>query len=114
MKAFLAKELDAASAMTYNEYYQVLSAGHKPEELNVIDFNKEGTAMLEDGIFTTEDFLKDPKNKDIAARFLRASFKGWQFCKDSPDECVKIVLKQDATGVMKEDAQKWQIDEINK
>jgi NitT/TauT family transport system substrate-binding protein len=114
MNAFLNRELDAASAMTYNEYYQVLAAGHKPEELNVIDFNKEGTAMLEDGIFTTEDYLKDPKNKDIAARFLRASFKGWEFCRDNPDACVKIVLQQDATGVMKEDAQKWQMDEINK
>jgi len=69
---------------------------------------------LEDGIFTTEAFLADAKNKDIAARFLRASFKGWQFCRDNLDECVKIILKQDQTGVMQEDAQKWQIDEINK
>lgn len=114
MNLLLNREVDAAAAMTYNEYYQVLSAGHKPEELNVIDFNKEGTAMLEDGIFTTEDFLKDAKNKEIAARFLRASFKGWEFCRDNAAECVKIVLKQDATGVMKEDAQKWQMDEINK
>jgi len=114
MNMLLNKEVDAAAAMTYNEYFQVLAAGHKPEELNVIDFNKEGTAMLEDGIFTTEAFLADAKNKDIAARFLRASFKGWQFCRNNLDECVKIILKQDQTGVMQEDAQKWQIDEINK
>ncbi len=114
MNAFLGRELDAASAMTYNEYYQVLAAGHKPEELNVIDFNKEGTAMLEDGIFTTESFLQDAKNKDIAARFLRASFKGWDFCRDNSAACVKIVLKNDASGVMKADAQQWQIDEMNK
>lgn len=114
MNMLLNKEVDAAAAMTYNEYYQVLAAGHKPEELNVIDFNKEGTAMLEDGIFTTEAFLADARNKDIAARFLRASFKGWQFCRDNLDECVKIILKQDQTGVMQEAAQKWQIDEINK
>jgi NitT/TauT family transport system substrate-binding protein len=114
MNAFLEKEIHAASAMTYNEYYQVLAAGHKPEELNVIDFNHEGTAMLEDGIFSTEDFLKDAKNKDIAARFLRASFKGWEFCRDNAAECVQIVLKNDASGVMKADAQKWQMDEINK
>jgi NitT/TauT family transport system substrate-binding protein len=114
MNMLLNREVDAAAAMTYNEYFQVLAAGHKPEELNIIDFNKEGTAMLEDGIFTTEAFLQDAKNKDIAARFLRASFKGWQFCKDNVAECVKIVLKNDASGVMKEDAQKWQMDEINK
>lgn len=114
MNMLLNKEVDAAAAMTYNEYFQVLSAGYKPEDLNMIDFNQEGTAMLEDGIFTTEEFLKDAKNKDIAARFLRASFKGWQFCQEKPAECVKIVLKQDQTGVMKEDAQRWQVDEINK
>ena len=61
-----------------------------------------------------QDFLKDAKNKDIAARFLRASFKGWEFCRDNVAECVQIVLKNDASGVMKADAQKWQMDEINK
>lgn len=114
MNLLLTKEVDAAAAMTYNEYYQVLAAGHKPEELNVIDFNAEGTAMLEDGIFTTEAFLADAKNKDIAARFLRASLKGWEYCRDNADDCVKFILAQDATGVMQEDAQKWQIEEINK
>ncbi len=114
MNAFLSGELDAASAMTYNEYYQVLAAGHKPEELNIIDFNQEGTAMLEDGLFTTETYLQDAKNKAIAARFLRASFKGWEYCRDNVDECVDIVLKNDASGVMSKDAQKWQVEEINK
>ncbi len=114
MNLLLNKEVVAASAMTYNEYYQVLAAGHKPEELNIIDFNKEGTAMMEDGIFTTEEFLKDAKNQDIAARFLRASIKGWAYCRDNVDDCVAIVLKQDATGVMKKDAQAWQMNEVNK
>ncbi len=114
MNLLLNKEVVAASAMTYNEYYQVLAAGHKPEELSVIDFNKEGTAMMEDGIFATEDFLKDAKNQDIAARFLRASIKGWAYCRDNVDDCVAIVLKQDASGVMKKDAQEWQMKEVNK
>jgi NitT/TauT family transport system substrate-binding protein len=114
MNLLLNKEVAAAAAMTYNEYFQVLSAGHTPDELNIIDFNKEGTAMLEDGIFTTEEFLKDAKNQDIAARFLRASIKGWAYCRDNVSECVDIVLKQDATGVMKKDAQEWQMNEVNK
>src|SRR3954447_66285 len=69
MTLLLNKEVDAAAAMTYNEIYQVLSAGHKVEELNIIDPNKEGTAMPEDGLFVREDWIKDAKNKDIAARF---------------------------------------------
>jgi hypothetical protein len=42
MKLFLEKRVDAAAAMTYNEYKQVLDAGVTPEELVVIDFNEEG------------------------------------------------------------------------
>ena len=114
MNLLLNKEVDAAAAMTYNELYQVLSAGHKIDELNIIDYNKEGTAMPEDGIFTRADWLADAKNKDIAARFLRASFKGWEYCRDNVDACVDIVLKNDASGVMTKDAQKWQMVEINK
>lgn len=114
MNLLLNKEVDAAAAMTYNELYQVLSAGHTLDELSIIDFNKEGTAMPEDGIFVREDWLKDPKNQDVAARFLRASMKGWAFCRDSVDACVDIVLKNDASGVMTRDAQKWQMVEVNK
>ena len=115
MNLLLNKEVDSAAAMTYNELYQVLSAGHKIEELNILDYNAEGTAMPEDGIFVSSEWLNaDPKNKDIAARFLRASFKGWGFCRDNVDACVDIVLKQDSGGVMTKEAQAWQMNEVNK
>jgi NitT/TauT family transport system substrate-binding protein len=114
MNLLLNKEVDSAAAMTYNELYQVLSAGHKIDELNILDYNAEGTAMPEDGIFVSGDWLKDAKNKDIAARFLRASFKGWAYCRDNADACVGYVLKQDSGGVMTKEAQKWQMDEVNK
>jgi NitT/TauT family transport system substrate-binding protein len=112
MTLLLNKEVDAAAAMTYNELYQVLSAGHKIEELNIIDPNKEGTAMPEDGLFVREDWIKDAKNKDIAARFLRASFKGWEYCRDNAAACVDIMVKNGAPGGA--EAQKWQMDEVNK
>jgi NitT/TauT family transport system substrate-binding protein len=114
MNLLLNREVDAAAAMTYNELYQVLSAGHEIDELNIIDFNEEGTAMLEDGLFVSEEWLADEKNKEIAARFLRASIKGWEFCRDNVDGCVDIVLKNDASGVMTREAQEWQMNEINK
>ncbi len=115
MNLLLNREVDSAAAMTYNELYQVLSAGHTIDELNILDYNAEGTAMPEDGIFVSADWLNaDPKNKDIAARFLRASFKGWAYCRDNPASCVEIVLKQDSGGVMTQEAQAWQMDEVNK
>jgi NitT/TauT family transport system substrate-binding protein len=112
MNLLLQKKVDAAAAMTYNEYKQVLDAGVKPEDLVVIDFNHEGTAMLEDGIFAKADWLKDAKNKQVAARFVRASLKGWEFCKDKPAECVEIVLKE--SPVLGRPHQTWMMAEINK
>jgi NitT/TauT family transport system substrate-binding protein len=112
MNLLLQKQVDAAAAMTYNEYRQVLDAGVKPDDLVVIDFNREGTAMLEDGIFVRGDWLRDAKNKQIAARFLRASLKGWEFCRDKPTECVEIVLKE--SPVLGREHQVWMMTEINK
>jgi NitT/TauT family transport system substrate-binding protein len=114
MNLLLSRQVAAAAAMTYNEYHQVLEAGVKPTDLVIIDFNKEGTAMLEDGLFTTEAWLKDARNKEIAARMLRASFQGWTFCREHASDCVDIVLKQDTTGVMSKQHQTTMMAEINK
>ncbi len=119
MNALLNREIDAAQAMTYNEYAQVLEAInpatgklYQPEDLIVIDYNKVGTAMLQDAIWAREDWLGDAKNQDIAVRFLRATFKGWVFCRDNFDECVQIVL--DAGPTLGKGHMTWQLNEINK
>jgi NitT/TauT family transport system substrate-binding protein len=119
MSLLIKGEIDAAAAMTYNEYAQVLEAVNpktgklfQPEELNVIDFNVEGTAMLEDLVFANEDWLAKPENQDIATRFLAASFEGWAFCRDNQTECVKLVLEQGTA--LPEGHQIWQLNEINK
>lgn len=111
MNLFLDREVDAAAAMIYNEYRQVLAAGHEAEELNVIDFNKEGTAMLQDGIFVLEDWLNEGNHKDVAARFVRASMQGWTFCRDNPDGCVDIVMKNGPT--LDRDHMAWMMEHIN-
>ena len=119
MNLLLQKQVAAAAAMTYNEYAQVLETKnpatgnlYQPGELNIIDFNKEGTAMLEDGIFTTESWIKDAKNQDIATRFLRASFKGWIYCRDNQDDCVNFTVKAGST--LGKGHQAWMMNEINK
>jgi NitT/TauT family transport system substrate-binding protein len=112
MNLLLQKQVDAAAAMTYNEYKLVLDAGVKPDDLVVIDFNHEGTAMLEDGIFVRADWLRAGRNKDLAARFLRASLKGWEACRDKPADCVEIVLKE--SPVLGREHQTWMMTEIIK
>ncbi|MBI5828140.1 MAG: ABC transporter substrate-binding protein [Chloroflexi bacterium] len=119
MSLLLNREVDAAEAMTYNEYAQVLEQTdpktgklYQPGDLTVIDFNKVGTAMLQDAVWAQEDWLADAKNQDIAVRFLRATFKGWIFCRDSFEACVDIVLKNGPT--LGKGHMTWQLNEINK
>jgi NitT/TauT family transport system substrate-binding protein len=80
--------------------------------LNVIDFNEEGTAMLQDGIFTTEEWLSDEANQEITVRFLRASFMGWIHCAENPESCVDSVLERGPA--LPRGHQTWMMNEINK
>jgi len=71
-----------------------------------------GTGALEDGVFVREDWIAEEGNEDIAKRFLKASFRGWAYCRDNPDECVTIVLDNGPT--LGEGHQRWMMKEINK
>ncbi len=118
MNLFLSREVDAAAAMTYNELAQVLEVEnpdtgelYTEDELNVLKMSDLGTGALEDGIFVREDWIAEEENQDIATRFLKASFRGWIFCRDNPDDCVDIVLENGPT--LGEGHQRWQMNEIN-
>jgi NitT/TauT family transport system substrate-binding protein len=118
MSALLNNDLDAAQAMTYNEYAQVLEAVnpetgelYQPEDLAVISMESAGTAMLQDGIFARGEWLAEAGNEDVAVRFLRASYLGWMWCRDNFTECVDIVLTNGPT--LGEGHQTWQLNEIN-
>jgi NitT/TauT family transport system substrate-binding protein len=118
MSLLLNRQVDAAQAMIYNEYAQVLEAVdpktgqlYKPEDLHVIDFNEVGTAMLQDGIFVREEWIGDAQHQDTAVGFLRASFKGWIFCRDNFEACVDIVLKYGPT--LGKGHMTWMLNEIN-
>jgi len=120
MSLFINREVDAASAMTYNELAQVLEVtgpgGAFPvttlDDLTVLPLSAEGTAMLEDAVFVRGDWISDTNNQDIATRFLKASFKGWAFCRDNLQKCVDIVLAAGPT--LGQGHQTWQMNEINK
>ena len=119
MNAFVNGEIDAAQAMQYNEYAQVLETKnpktgelYKPEDLDVISMQDAGTSMLQDGIFADESWLKESGNEDTAVAFLTAAYKGWQFCRDNPDKAVDMILKYDAK--LPKVHQAWQLNEVNK
>jgi NitT/TauT family transport system substrate-binding protein len=116
MSALLNDEVDASEAMIYNEYAQVLETVnpdtgelYQPEDLSVIDFNEVGTAMLQDAVWVTQEYLD--ANQDTVERFLKASFEGWIWCRDNFDPCVDVVLANAPT--LGKSHQQWQLNEIN-
>jgi NitT/TauT family transport system substrate-binding protein len=118
MALLLSRQIDVAEAMIYNEYAQVLEATnpetgelYKPEDLNVLNWNDYRVAMLQDAIFARKAWLDKEGNRDIAVRFVRASLKGWIYCRDHPDDCVKYTT--DAGSQLGAGHQAWMMNEIN-
>ena len=110
----LQKQADCVSTMTYNEYWQIIDAGLSPSDLVVFKYEDQGVATLEDGLYVLQKNLKNPAFVDRMARFLRASFKGWEYARAHPDESAMIVLENDATGAQTEKHQKRMMGEIIK
>ena len=118
MVAFLNHEIDAASAMTYNELAQVLETKNPAtgklytmKDLNVFKYSDLGTGMLQDGIFVRGDWIKSKANQATAVKFLEATFKGWIYCRDHYKECTNIVVSQ-GTALPK-GHQAWQMNVVN-
>ena len=107
------KQADCISTMTYNEYWQVIEAGVKPEDLVVFKYEDQGVSTLEDGLYVMEDKLKDPKFVETMAKFVKASMQGWEYARANPAEAVKIVLDNDASGAQTEQHQTTMMQEVN-
>jgi NitT/TauT family transport system substrate-binding protein len=120
MAALLAGDIDAAEAMTYNEYAQVLEAKnpetgelYKPEDLNVVSYEAEGVGMLQDAIWASgEKLASDEAYKANAVKFVAASLKGWAYCRDNAESCRDIVVAKGSK--LGNSHQLWQMNEVNK
>jgi NitT/TauT family transport system substrate-binding protein len=119
MLALLNGEIDAAEAMTYNEYAQVLEAInpetgelYQPEDFNVVNYNDEGVAMYQDAIWASEERLADPAYQDTTQRFVTASLKGWVYCRDNAQECADIITANGSK--LGASHQLWMMNEVNK
>ena len=119
MQALLNREIDAAQAMTYNEYAQVLEAInpdtgelYKPEDFTVINWNDVGTAMYQDAIWASEERLADAAYQDLTQRFVTASLKGWIYCRDNAQACADIITANGSK--LGASHQLWMMNEVNK
>jgi NitT/TauT family transport system substrate-binding protein len=119
MLALLNREIDAAEAMTYNEYAQLLEAVnpdtgelYKPEDFTVINYTDSGVGMLQDAIWASQERLADAAYQDMTQRFVTASLQGWIYCRDNAQECADIVTANGSQ--LGASHQLWMMNEINK
>jgi len=111
VQPLIQKQADCISVMTYNEYWQLIDAGYKPEDLVVFNYSAMGNDLMEDGLYALEDKLKDPAFKASMVKFVKASMKGWKYAIDNPDEAATIVMDN---GGQDENHQKRMMGEVAK
>ncbi|MDQ7878223.1 ABC transporter substrate-binding protein [Microbacterium sp. QXD-8] len=126
MNALLDRDVDAAQAMTYNEWAQILEVVnpetgelYQPEDFDVISYEETEGAMLQDAIWAdTQRLEDDPAYADAAVRFLKAVTKGWIYARDNPEEAATIVYdiasNAEAAFPVGPVHQLWQMNEVNK
>jgi NitT/TauT family transport system substrate-binding protein len=125
MNALLDGDVDAAQAMTYNEWAQVLEVVnpetgelYQPEDFNVISYEDTAGAMLQDAIWADTARLDDPAYADAAVRFLKAIIRGWVYARDNPEDAAAIVydaaINAEAAFPVGPVHQLWQMNEVNK
>jgi len=125
MNALLDGDVDAAQAMTYNEWAQILEVVnpetgklYQPEDFDVVSYEDTAGAMLQDAIWADTARLEDPAYADAAVRFLKAVTKGWIFARDNPEDAAKITydaaINAEAAFPVGPVHQLWQMNEVNK
>ena len=120
MVGLLSGDIDAAEAMTYNEYAQVLEAKnpatgalYTADDFNVVSYEEAGVGMLQDAIWASgERLASDAAYADTAVKFVAASLQGWAFCRDNVEACRDIVVAKGSK--LGASHQLWQMNEVNK
>jgi NitT/TauT family transport system substrate-binding protein len=120
MNAFLQGDIDAAQAMTYNEYAQLLETVdpdtgelYTEDDFNVISYQDTVGAMLQDAIWAdTERLESDEAYQETTVAFLKAVIKGWAFVRDNPEEASEITIA--AGSGWGPSHELWMVNETNK
>jgi NitT/TauT family transport system substrate-binding protein len=81
-------EIDVAVGFVTSQGVEAQRAGYN---LNIIYPDDYGVHLTSDNIFTTDDFIA--ANPELVTRFLRATFKGWTYAVEHPNEVGPLVAK---------------------
>lgn len=120
MNAFLQGDIDAAQAMTYNEYAQLLETTnpdtgelYTEDDFNVISYEDTEGAMLQDAIWAdTERLDSDEEYQETTVKFLKAVIKGWVYAAENPEEAAEITIA--AGSGWGPSHELWMVNETNK
>ena len=87
---YISGAIDAALAMSYNEFFQLKMAGQRIKDEQLLYMRDIGYNVPEDGVYVTADFYS--KHKDLVTKFAEATRKGWEWAVEHPDEALDIVM----------------------
>ncbi|WP_137295187.1 ABC transporter substrate-binding protein [Nocardioides dongxiaopingii] len=120
MNAFLQGDIDAAQAMTYNEYAQLLETPnpdtgelYTADDFNVISYEDTEGAMLQDAIWAdTERLESDDEYADTTVKFLKAVIKGWAYARDNVESAAETTIAAGSSWGPTHEL--WMANETNK
>lgn len=88
---FVKGAIDAALAMSYNEFYQLVQSGMEFDDTSVYRFCDHEYNVQEDGVYMRYDYYMN--HKEEAQKFADASRRGWEWAAEHPEEALDIVMK---------------------
>ncbi len=100
--------VDACSAYSTTDPYTLQEKG-----LKYLTFSPRASGLdfYGDNLFTTEEYLKN--NPETIDKFLDASYKGWQYALDNPEEAIDIIIDKYNQNKNRKSLQ-FEADQINK
>lgn len=92
--AWLNGDYEVMQATIYNELQQVYAQGIKKEDLVFLDPAASGVAMVNTGIFASEDTIKN--RPEAVQAMVNATLRGWQEALADPQAAAAIVVKHNS------------------
>ncbi len=84
--------VDAISAMEYSELMKMKYSGWDVSNRSVLRLSEHGYDIPEDGVYCMEEYYL--ANKEAVQAFVRASKKGWEWCRKNPKEAINLIIDE--------------------
>lgn len=109
---FISKAVDAIVGMSYNELIQLILAGQRIQNNQKLYLGDIGYNIPQEGLYVTGEYYK--RHKQAVKSFSDASKRGWDWCREHPEEALDIVMKKIRENKITTNrvAQRWMLEDI--